>query len=347
MIDERQGRRPTRSDGRLGEGARRMHIDRRFLNWGVFFILLGAVPLAVQQNLVDLDVVARAWQLWPLLIIGAGIGLVLRRTSLRFVGGLIAAATFGLISGSVIAVGFDFTSIGASCGGSADRSFSTQVGSFGDQADLTIEFSCGDLVIQTNPSDSWTLSGSSSNGSGPRIDSGSDHLSVQGGGSTTGIFGFDSRQRWNLALPQAVTIDADLTLNAASGTLDLGGADLDRFDVTGNASSITMDFSTAALGRLDLQFNAGSAHVMLPDRSLSGAFQVNAGSITFCVPEGVGLRISSGDNITSSNNFGEAGLTKSGSTWQSANYGSAENRIDRSANANAGGFTLNPKGGCR
>ena len=74
---------------------------------------------------------------------------------------------------------------------------------------------------------------------------------------------------------------------------------------------------------------------------------MNAGSISFCVPEGVGLRIKSGDNITASNNFADAGLTKTGDTWQSPNYNSATTRIDLTANANAGGFTLNPRDGCQ
>ena len=33
-----------------------MRIDSRFLNWGVFFILLGAIPLAVPANVLDLYV---------------------------------------------------------------------------------------------------------------------------------------------------------------------------------------------------------------------------------------------------------------------------------------------------
>ena len=82
-----------------------MRVDRRLLGWGVFFILLGAVPLAVRQGLVPADAVSRAWTLWPLLLISAGIGLLLRRTPLEFVGGLLTAATLGLIGGALIAGG--------------------------------------------------------------------------------------------------------------------------------------------------------------------------------------------------------------------------------------------------
>ena len=37
---------PRRSVAAPLEGA--MHIDRRLLGWGVFFILVGAIPLAVR-----------------------------------------------------------------------------------------------------------------------------------------------------------------------------------------------------------------------------------------------------------------------------------------------------------
>jgi hypothetical protein len=82
-----------------------MHVDRRLLNWGLFFILLGAIPIAVQQGLIPESAVARAWTLWPLLLVAAGIGLLLRRTRLEFVGGLISAATLGVIGGGLLASG--------------------------------------------------------------------------------------------------------------------------------------------------------------------------------------------------------------------------------------------------
>src|SRR4051812_7227969 len=105
-----------------------MRIDERFLNWGVFFIVLGAVPLLVQANAVDRDLVARSWQLWPLLIVGAGLGLLLRRTAFDFAGGLVAAATFGLMLGGLFAVGTDFAGFSRACGSDAGTAFPAQQG---------------------------------------------------------------------------------------------------------------------------------------------------------------------------------------------------------------------------
>src|SRR5262245_59249677 len=123
-----------------------MRIDERFLGWGVFFILLGAVPLAVQAGIIDEDVVSRAWQLWPLFIVAAGAGLLLRSTSFPWVGGLIAGATFGLIFGSLLAAGTNFA---GSCGSGNGTAFGQQQGQIGSSAAVDVEFTCGELAIET------------------------------------------------------------------------------------------------------------------------------------------------------------------------------------------------------
>jgi hypothetical protein len=70
-----------------------MHVDSRFIGWGVFFIVLGAVPLAVGQGRIDTAkivlvlvggylllraVVPQVDQggLWPLVLGGVGIALL-------------------------------------------------------------------------------------------------------------------------------------------------------------------------------------------------------------------------------------------------------------------------------
>src|SRR6476619_7537957 len=95
-----------------------MHVDRRFLAWGVFFLVLGGIPLAVRQGWIPASALEGAWELWPLILIGIGLHLALRRTSLAALGGLVVAATFGLLLGSAIATGvWRFGSFGG-CGSS-------------------------------------------------------------------------------------------------------------------------------------------------------------------------------------------------------------------------------------
>ena len=324
-----------------------MRIDRRFLGWGVFFFLLGAIPLAVQADVLDPAVVARAWQLWPVLIIAGGISLLLRRTSFDWVGGLIVAATLGLMLGGLLAVGADIGRFGSACGSGSGTAFAGQQGSQSNGS-VTIEFTCGDITIGTAPGGGWALTGTSSDGQPPRIDAAGSRLAIRSRDTNVGFFGFGNRQGWALTLPQDPLLDVNVQVNAGSGRLGFGGAHLGTLDIHGNAGSTTVDVSAvAAIQRLDLQMNAGSARISLPAASLTGSLEVNAGSIAFCVPDGTGLRVTAGDNITGSNNFADQGLTKTGSTWESPNYASATNRINLTTSANAGSITLNPKDGCR
>ena len=47
---------------------------------------------------------------------------------------------------------------------------------------------------------------------------------------------------------------------------------------------------------------------------MTGSLEANAGSIEFCTPPGAGLRVSTNDNPTAANNFGDRGLIRTGST---------------------------------
>ena len=127
----------------------------------------------------------------------------------------------------------------------------------------------------------------------------------------TGFLGFGSRQTWNLALPQEPTLNVNLHLNAASGNVRLAGAHLGTVAVEANAGATRLDLGDAAtIQRVEVHTNAGSAHVALPNASLTASLEANAGSIAMCVPADVGIRITMNDNITASNNFAEQGLTR-------------------------------------
>ena len=68
-----------------------MRINRSLLNWGVFLIALGGVPLAVQQGWADASIAGDLWRLWPLILVGIGLGLILRWTPVAWLGGALVA----------------------------------------------------------------------------------------------------------------------------------------------------------------------------------------------------------------------------------------------------------------
>ncbi|HEY4751849.1 MAG TPA: hypothetical protein VIH37_01100, partial [Candidatus Limnocylindrales bacterium] len=90
-------------------------MNRGLLGWGVFFLALGAVPLGVQSGRIGAGTASQTWELWPLLLIGAGLALVLRRTPLAALGAVLMGLTFGLIAGGLVAGGSGPGSIGL-CG---------------------------------------------------------------------------------------------------------------------------------------------------------------------------------------------------------------------------------------
>jgi hypothetical protein len=321
-----------------------MRLDPRFLNWGVFFILLGGVPLAVSQGWIPADVVDRAWRFWPLILIGIGLGLLLRRTAFHFLGGLVVAIAFGLMFGSLLSGGVaGGVNLGFNC--SSDRAgsaFPDQSGSLRSSATVSLELSCGDLTVATTSPNGWSLSGTAPDGRPPNVTANLERLSITSG--TRSLFG-SAGETWHVGLPTQSTLDLSTTLNAGSARLTLAGMHLTRFSGTTNAGETIVDFSGASLGSLSYTVNAGSTSITLPAASMSGSASINAGRLRLCVPPGAALRIDS-SSILASNNFAERGLVQTESTWTSPTYPLAAIKIDLSLSANAGNVELDPVGGC-
>jgi hypothetical protein len=326
-----------------------MRVHRGLLAWGLFFIVLGLVPLAVRGGFVDEETVRRAWQLWPLILIGIGLGLVLQRTQLASIGALLVAVTVGLMAGSVIAVGFTgnlggFN--GCSLGGGNGVAFEDHGGELAPGASVSLDLNCGELTATTAGGTSWSLTGSDGNGRGPDVEQSPDRVQIRS--PERGGFGFgQSGERWTLTLPrdaQAMTLD--VSANAGSATLDLAGLQVTNLDMSVNAGSATIDASQGGLDRIDASANGGSLGISFPARNASGSLSANAGSVSVCVPDGVGLRIKTGDQALSGNNFADRGLEQDGSTWTSPGFDGAAAKIDLSVSANLGAVNLNPEGGC-
>ncbi|HSL33021.1 MAG TPA: DUF5668 domain-containing protein [Candidatus Limnocylindrales bacterium] len=323
-----------------------MRLDPRFIGWGLFFIVFGAVLLGARQGWIPDDLVDRAWQLWPLVLVGIGLSILLAKRPGSQIGGLVVAVTFGIIAGSALAGGgFPF----GGCGGDVDQGtpFGRESGDLGNGATVEVNFSCGELTVGTGSGAAWSLEGTSEGGVGPDISRDNDRLKLETG-EGRGPFGFGGASTaWRLTLPTEPAIAADLGVNAGSGSIDLAGANLSRLGATVNAGSLRLDLrDAAALGGLNVGVNAGSAIVWLPELAFDGEITANAGSATICAPDSVGLRLVVGSNPISSNDFGQQGLVQVGDAWESPDFAAAGVRVTLRTAANAGSLSLNPARDC-
>jgi hypothetical protein len=332
------------------EGRTSVRVDRNYLNWGLFLIILGGIPLLVHQGALDRQVLGDAWRLWPLIIIGIGVGIVLRRTPLAAAGGLIVAATFAVLLGSVLAVGPGL-SIGCGTVGSTSAVTTSDRGAFEGQAgSVRIRFDCGTLRVNTAAGNGWSVDAKDPQGGAVSIDRGGGQLNLNATGGADAFATFLSGKagrEWSITLPTDPGIGFRAEMNAGSATLDLVNGNWSRVDSTFNAADVRMDLSGSRIGSLRMEYNAGSARVTLPGgNSFSGTIKSNASSLALCIPTDVGFRMAVSGALNSVNVHG-TGLERSDDTWTSAGYGSATNRINLEIDATVASVEVNPPGGCR
>lgn len=328
-----------------------MSVDRRLANLGVFLLILGAIPLAVSQGWLARETVSRALELWPLILIGAGIGLLLRRTPLHFAGGLLVAATGGTMLGALLAGGLSLGTLGCGNVGTATGpAVLDEHGTFtGGTMSVVLRATCAGLSITPASGSAWGVTVTGRADARPVLQAAADRLDVRSPDRTT-VGPFDAGQgvRWNVTLGTSVTYGLDVNLNAGEVNLDLGGLRLDALSLQGNAvGNSHLLLHDATVGSLDVQVNAGDLKIALPATAdLAGRVQANAASVALCADPGTGLRLRNTSVITG-DNFGSAGLIRSGTTWESPGIGSAAHVVDLTLNGAAASFTLNPSEGCR
>jgi hypothetical protein len=319
-----------------------MKLNRSRLNWGVFFIVTGAVALAYHQGAVSLSTIEDAWRLWPLIIVGIGLRVVLSRTPAYFVGGLVVAACLGLMVGSLFAVGPQF-GCGNSSGGTS--SFARD-GSFAGVAQVQLELQCGRANVTTSPDNQWHVRASTAAGNDPAVTSDVASLSVNSV-KPNGWWVDRGGENWDIALPSGAAIGLSVSVDAGDAHLNLAGVSLSNASFSLNAGSLHADLTGARVGHIDVSTNVGASSLILDgNSSISGSLSTNVGSLDLCAPSQLGLRLKSSESLASSN-FSSAGLVRAGDSWQTPGYDASINKADFTVSTSVGSLTLNPSGGCK
>src|SRR5665811_1094594 len=244
------------------EVSSRMSVDRRLVNLGVFLLILGAIPLAVSQGWIARETVSHAWELWPLILIGIGIGLILRRTPFHFVGGLLVAATFGTMFGALLAGGLSLGAVG--CGNATaatDPLILDEHGTFvGGTTGVVLRATCASLSVVPVSGAAWGVTVAGKADERPTLEQAAGRLQVRSPDRTVVLpFEDGRRSQWNVTLGTDVVYTLDVNLNAGEANIDLAALRVDALTAQGNAvgNSRLLLHDATILGRLDVQINAG------------------------------------------------------------------------------------------
>jgi hypothetical protein len=317
-----------------------MRIRPALLFWGIFFILLGGLPLLVRAGALDPNALSDAWRLWPLLLVALGISLLLGRSRAGLLGTAIAAVVIGVAAGGALASGTSWIGNVGGCGvptsGEAQR-FEDD-GTFERPISAAFDLDCGTIDLSVTPGSAWRVE-TDYEGEPPTLELSDDSIGLR---SPAG-FGV-RRQRWTVTLPADAVRSIDLSLNAGSSTVRLAGAELQEFKLHVNAGDVRVDASGARVQGLDLSTNAGRIRFRV-DEEVRGSISANAGSIELCAPQDATLRLRVEEQLTFAHNLDDRGLARSGDIWtREGAVGSPV--VDLSVEGNAANFTLDPDGGC-
>lgn len=312
-----------------------MRVHRGYLFWGIFFVFLGAIPLAERLGWIDLSSFGDMWRLWPLTVIAAGLAILLSRTRAASAGTVVAAAVIGLVAGGALAYGGGFIgTVGDCTSDPSDLEHVTANGTFASDASVSLDFECGTLELTTAAGRDWSVD-AGYRGAAPSIEDGSEHLAIRAPEAAV------RRQEWDLTLPSDALRALDVQANAGTARIDLGSTPLDELRIEANAGEVRLA-AAGAIADLQVSMNAGLAQLTI-DGSADGRLTVNAGSIELCVADDAALEFVVNEQFAFGNNLSASRLTRDGTTWRRAGDGPL---ISLRVEGNAASFDLNPSGGC-
>jgi hypothetical protein len=310
-----------------------MRIDRGRLGWGLFLVLLGVVPLAVATNVLDGSTVRQAWQLWPLVLIGLGVGLLIGRARGALVSTLVVSVSLGLAAGSLLAGAGGGVLAGGACSPGSTGAGAGHSGTLTSGTTVTIEGGCGDLHVTAQPGSAWLASGDAA--ADLKVQTGPQSTTIQPGG---GLF-FQGRDTLTVALPTDPQLDLHLKSGLGDLSVSLPGAHLSGLQADVSFGTGVLDLTGATLsGTLDGSFSFGSGTVILAGGTYSGTISSSFGSLDVCAPPGVAVHVTAHSGLGSVD-VGE-GFDQVADGWQTADYATATQHADLHLSTSFGSLSI-------
>ena len=315
-----------------------MAVHRGYLFWGIFFVLLGGIPLVDRLGVIDAAAWGDLWRLWPLIIIAIGLAILVGRSRMAVAGTVVTAVVVGAIAGGSLAAGSGLFSFGDCIpGGESAMQQATDSGQLTDGARVELDVNCGELDVAAGSGDAWSLD-ASYRGAAPNVIASDSSLRIEAPGERS------NRQEWQVELPVERIRDLDVEMNAGGASVDVSNAQLDELSVETNAGDTTIVADGAQIDALNVNVNAGRVRITLDGPVGEGDLSVNAGAIDLCVPDGAALRFTVEEQLTFATNLDDAGLAQDGERWTREGSGP---EITLHIEGNAASLTLNPEDGCR
>jgi hypothetical protein len=311
-----------------------------FLFWGLLLIPLGAIPLLDRAGVIDVSGLLDTWRLWPLLLIGIGLVILIGRTRAAVVGTVAVALTLGTLGGAALASPGDWIGAITHCGPGGPTQQLARQGAFSSPASVVLDLRCGSLKLAAGNDTQWTVAATYRD-EAPGIDARGGSLTIR---SASG--GVNQHDDWTIGVPASQLRDVSLAANAATSDLDFGAAALDRLRVDLNAGETRVSAGSGGTRGVDITVNAGRLRLETGNAPMSGSMKINAGAVDLCVPNDVGLRLDVKEQITFGTNLANEGLTHDGTVWTRDASGDAST-IDLAIEGNAAGLTLKGEGACR
>lgn len=329
--------------------------------WAILLIVIGVVWLLAEADIITGANLSVLFRLWPILLIGIGLELLIGRQS-RALSTLIILGTVAVLIVLMI--------VGPSLGLAANTEVETGEYSepLGDteSAQITVGVGVGDLDV-TALDDSSNLFDADIRYIG-QVEynvEGETEKQIALTNETDGTnwfnfidvfnwFGDDNNARWDIGISPNVPVDLSLSTGTGGATLDLSSLQLTGLNVNSGTGGITLTMP-AVEGEIysaSVSLGTGGATINLED-SIATNLRVNSGTggVTIDVPENAPIRLeantgtggidvpagferlSGGDE----NNFvGDSGV------WATSSYADAnpDARIDIHFEGGTGGLTV-------